>query len=136
MFGGGPSAYFAGDLTTLQNKPLSYWVDDMAATTSRLKAAFGTNVKIIRTIWCQWYNNTGKTVTYPKDDPCIPAGFMTAAMNAMLDAGADGFTVFQSSAINDSTGTLQQRFAERHKEIAEVVKARGNFVGVRHPDYL
>src|SRR4051812_30364685 len=131
MLGGGPSAYFFSDFTTLQSMPLSYRVGDMTLTTSNLKAAFGANVKIIRTIWCQWYN-VESLLTYPDDDPCIPAGFMTEAMNAMLDAGADGFTVYQSRFINNSTGALQQRFAARHKEIADVVKARGNFVGVRY----
>ena len=55
-----------------------------------------------------------------------------AMLGDILDAGADGATIFQNADMCNATGALAQRYSDRHAELAAIVKRRGDFVGIRY----
>ena len=137
MLGGGTPCYFQGTLEVMQAnvKNPSYWTSTFAKRVQEQRKAFGPTFKIIPTIWCKWYNNgmsNSQNASFPNGDPCVPAGFMTKCMNDILDAGADGACFFQNADMSNSSGALAGRYSARHGEVADVVKRRGNFVGIRY----
>jgi hypothetical protein len=139
MLGGSIPCYFSGSIGEMNANIAnpSYWTDTYAAQIKAQRAAFGSSFKIIPTIWAKWYRTEGgidnaNPANFPNGDPCVPSGFMTNVFNAILDAGADGAAIFQNSDQASSTGDLADRYSARHGELAAIVMARGDFVGIQY----
>lgn len=103
----------------ITDQELIDWAAICVATT---RQGLGSTATIIPSIWPRFFALSG--VTYPKGSAALPPGFMTRYCNALLDAGANGFSCWTPSADQSLSATDQQKIMASWQEVVDVVRAR------------
>ena len=111
-----PSAYWTYDVGP---DTLAEFIDWDIQNLTGIRDAFGTTYKIVPIIWARSANPSHA-------NGVVPAGWMEAKLNAMLDWGVDGVQIWRSSSDDDVSGGAF--FSQRYEEVVDVVLARGTFV--------
>src|SRR5215211_4735427 len=89
-------------------------IDWAAISVATARQALGSSATIIPSIWPRYWAPSG--VTYPNGSAALPPGFMTDYCNAILDAGAHGFSCWTPGSDQLLSASDQQRLMASWQE--------------------
>ena len=98
-------------------------IDWCAVTVATAKSSLGSSARIMPSLWPRFYCSPG--VSYPNGSPIWKSGFATRFCNALLDAGAQGFSCWTPGLDQTLTAAQQQGLMNSWAEVVAVFRARG-----------